>query len=114
LQRISGSVHAVSQQTLSTQLPDAHCPAAVQLEPLGCGVGVLVGVSVGVLGGVAVGVLVGVKVGVLVGVLLGVNVGVLVGVAEATGVPFITSQPAKGATPQVSPDPTNWFEQPRG
>jgi hypothetical protein len=71
LQRINGSVQAVLQQTVSTQLPDAHWPAAVQLEPLGCGVGVLVGVVLGLLLGVLLGVSVGVPVGVPVGVAVG-------------------------------------------
>jgi len=29
------SAHAVSQQTLSTQLPDAHCAALMQATPFG-------------------------------------------------------------------------------
>jgi hypothetical protein len=80
LQRIDGSVQAVSQQTLVTQKPVEHCDGVEQVPPWGTGV--LVGVAVGVLVGVCVGVFVGVSVGVLVGVCVGVNVavGVLVGV----------------------------------
>jgi hypothetical protein len=82
LQRISGSVQAVLQQTPVTQLPDAHCPAAVQPEPLGCGVGVLVGVDVCVAVAVMVAVAVAVEVFVAVAVLVAVavTVGVVVGV----------------------------------
>jgi hypothetical protein len=90
LHRIDGSVQAVSQQTLSTQLRDAHCPAAVQLEPLGCGVGVLVGVTLGLLRGVLLGVPVGVPVGVSVGVPVGVAVG---GHAQSGSVPQPLSVP---------------------
>jgi hypothetical protein len=78
LQRISGSVQAVSQQTPVTQKPVPHCAGVAQAPP--CGTGVLLGVAVGVLVGVRVGVFVGVAVGVLVGVCVGVNVGVAVGV----------------------------------
>lgn len=52
----SGPGHDVSQQTASTQLPEAHVAGSAQLPPLG--IGVLVGVSV------AVGVTVEVGVGV--------------------------------------------------
>jgi hypothetical protein len=91
LQRINGSVQAVSQQTLSTQLFDAQCPALVQLEPLGCGVGVAVDVDVGVLVAVCVGVEVGVAVDVIVAV--AVTVGVLVGVAVGVGLTQVPLRP---------------------
>ena len=57
LQRISGSVQAVSQHTTSTQKPDAQAGPVVQEPPLGIGVrvGVAVGVRVGVVVGVGVG-----------------------------------------------------------
>jgi hypothetical protein len=71
--RVSGSVQAVSQQTLSAQKsPVTHCADVAQAPPWGTGV--LVGVAVGVLVGVFVGVAVGVFV--FVGVLVGVVVGV--------------------------------------
>jgi hypothetical protein len=91
LQRINGSVQAVSQQTLSTQFSDPHCPARVQLEPLGCGVGVPVDVGVNVLVAVCVGVEVGVAVDVIVAV--AVTLGVLVGVAEGVGLTQVPSSP---------------------
>jgi hypothetical protein len=56
----------------------------------------------GVLVGVAVGVLVGVLLGVSVGVNVGVLVGVAVGVFVDTGVPSMTSQPAKSPSPQTA------------
>jgi hypothetical protein len=49
LQRISGSMHAVLQQTLSAQeRPDRHCEVVAQAPPWGTGVAVAVGVIVGV------------------------------------------------------------------
>jgi hypothetical protein len=50
LQRIAGSVQAVSQQTPVTQKPVPHCEGVEQAPPWGTGVlvGVLVGVPVGV------------------------------------------------------------------
>jgi hypothetical protein len=86
LQRVNGSVQAVSQHTPVTQNPVPHCEGIEHAPPWGTGVlvgvavGVLVGVCVGVFVGVAVGVLVGVCVGVLLGVFVGVLVGVFVGV----------------------------------
>ena len=78
LQRIKGSVQAVSQQTLSTQKPVPHCDGVAQAPP--CETGIPVDVTVGVTVGLPVVVLVGVMVGVVVGVVVWVNVGVLVGV----------------------------------
>src|SRR5215470_19418335 len=49
LQRISGSVQAELQQTLSAQeRPDAHCEVVAHAPPCGTGVAVAVGVIVGV------------------------------------------------------------------
>jgi hypothetical protein len=53
LQRVNGSVQAVSQQMPVTQKPVSHCEGVTQAPP--CGTGVLVGVRVGVPVGVNVG-----------------------------------------------------------
>jgi hypothetical protein len=100
LQAWSGSVHAVSQQTESTQFKDWQSVPLIQAAPFwpGCvlvavavcvrvEVGVPVGVAVPVFAAVPVGEAVGVWVGVFVGdpvevaLPLGVAVGVLVGVS---------------------------------
>jgi len=87
LQRISGSVQAVLQQTLSAQKrPDAHCEDVAQAPPCGTGVAVGVGVTVGVAVTVEVLVTVAVCVAVAVCVVVAVTVGVFVGVRVAVAV----------------------------
>ncbi len=66
-------MQAVSQQTPSAQKVDEHCPGIAQLEPLGCGVGVVLGVRLGVPVPVTVGVTVSVSVGVIVTVAVGLG-----------------------------------------
>jgi hypothetical protein len=131
LQRINGSVQAELQQTVSTQLPDAHCPALVQLEPLGCGVGVLVGVDVCVAVAVMVAVAVAVEVFVAVAVLVavavtvGVVVGVNVGVEKQWELGLVGSQqfpettgshanpfPEPQALPSLPQERPNWLHVP--
>jgi hypothetical protein len=77
LQRINGSVQAVSQQTLLAQKPVPHWDGVAQAPP--CGTGVAVGVCVTVAEGVLVGVFV--TVAVLVAVCVAVPVAVMVAVA---------------------------------
>jgi len=71
-QRPKSGLHAVLQQTASTQKPVAHSAGVEHAPP--CGMPVLVGPAVGVW--VTVAVLVAVAVEVLLGVLVGVAVGV--------------------------------------
>jgi hypothetical protein len=106
LQRINRSVQAVSQQTLSTQFFDAHCPGAVQPAPLGCGVGVPVDVAVDVLVAVRVGVEVDVAVDVIVAV--AVTLGVLVGVAEGVGLAQLPLRPPLQEPPGTKKPANTW------
>jgi hypothetical protein len=105
LQRSNGSVQAVSQQTLSTQFFDAHCPEPVQPAPLGCGVGVSVAVAVSVLVAVCVGVEVDVVVAVMVAV--AVTLGVAVGVAEGVGLAQLPLRPPLQEPPGTKRPPAN-------
>src|SRR5215471_15932491 len=113
--RPKSGLHAVLQQTPSTQKPVAHSAGVEHAPP--CGMPVLVGVAVGVLVAVcvtvpvlvtvavlvtvpvavAVAVLVGVFVGVFVGVLVGVLVGVEVGVNVAQDAAQLTGALLTGA-----------------
>ena len=121
LQRIKGSVQAVSQQTLSAQeRPDAHCEVVAHAPPWGTGVAVAVGVIVGVavtvevlvavVVCVAVAVIVAVAVTVAVAVLVPVavivavvvTVGVTVAVAVCVGVLLGTGTPSMTAQPKAA------------
>ena len=105
-----GPVHAVLQQTPSTQKPVEH-PTGVEHAPP-CGIPVLVGVAVGVLVtvavlvavdvAVAVAVAVAVPVAVLVAVVVAVAVAVPVAVAVGTATPSMKLQFPNCPTPQVA------------